>query len=124
MVWRLVSIAHPKSRPFPILQALSQWSKDGVRSSVKPAFATGTPTMFGVAKYSAALENLRKKRDVDGLFNHNLVKVDASQRKATFVKPDGTFVEERFDLLHVVPPQCPPDFIKSSPLGQFQDEAG
>lgn len=73
--------------------------------------------MFGVPKYSAALEKLRVERNVDGLFNHNLIKVDNAARKATFAKPDGTTVVESFDLLHVTPPQCPPDFIKESPLG-------
>lgn len=75
--------------------------------------------MFGVPKYSAALEKLRKERDVDGLFSHNLVKVDAKARKATFAKPDGTTVVENFDLLHVVPPQSPPDFIRTSSLGEL-----
>lgn len=73
--------------------------------------------MFAVPKYAAALESLRKERNVEGLFNHNLVKVDGKSKKATFAKADGTTVEESYDLLHVTPPQCPPDFIKNSPLG-------
>lgn len=93
-----------------------------MRSSVKPAFATGTPTMFGVPKYSKALEQLRVEREVDGLFNHNLIKVDAAKRTATFAKTDGSTVDEKFDLLHVVPPQCPPDFVKNSPLGSWSAE--
>lgn len=73
--------------------------------------------MFAVPKYAAALEKLRVEREVEGLFNHNLVKVDHRAKKATFAKADGTTVEESYDLLHVTPPQCPPDFIKDSPLG-------
>ncbi|GAA6063321.1 hypothetical protein JCM10212_005489 [Sporobolomyces blumeae] len=101
--------------------AESQWKKDGVRSDVSPVFATGTPSMFGVPKYSAALEKIRKERDVEGLFNHNLVSIDNKARVATFSVGEGKTVEREFDFLHVVPPQVAPDFIKDSPIA---DAAG
>ncbi|GAA5855081.1 hypothetical protein JCM9279_001803 [Rhodotorula babjevae] len=102
--------------------AESQWRNEGVRDQVKPVFATGTPTMFGVPKYSAALEQIRQQRNVEGLFNHNLVAVDNKRKVATFATgADGKTVEREFDLLHVVPPQVAPDFVKQSPLA---DAAG
>ncbi|GAA5869930.1 hypothetical protein JCM16303_001844 [Sporobolomyces ruberrimus] len=101
--------------------AESQWKKDGVRGQVSPIFATGTPSMFGVPKYSAALEKIRQERNVEGLFNHNLISIDNSSRVATFSAGEGKTVEREFDFLHVVPPQCAPDFIKDSPLA---DAAG
>ncbi|BGP43989.1 hypothetical protein JCM10449v2_008046 [Rhodotorula kratochvilovae] len=101
--------------------AESQWRKDGVRDQVKPVFATGTPTMFGVPKYSAALEKIRQERNVEGLFNHNLVAIDNAKRVATFAAGEGKTVDREFDFLHVVPPQVAPDFIKASPLA---DAAG
>lgn len=73
--------------------------------------------MFGVPKYSAALEKLRVERKVEGLFSHNLVSIDNAKREATFATADGGKVVESFDLLHVVPPQGPMDFIKGSPIG-------
>lgn len=73
--------------------------------------------MFGVPKYSVALEKLRQERNVGGLFSHNLISIDNAKKEATFAKPDGTQVVESFDLLHVVPPQGPLAFIKNSPLG-------
>ncbi|ORY47103.1 FAD/NAD(P)-binding domain-containing protein [Leucosporidium creatinivorum] len=113
----------PLLGPFsaPSTPALSQWKKDGKREKTDIAFATGGPAMFAVPKYAAALESLRKERNVEGLFNHNLVKIDGKNKKATFAKADGTTVEESYDLLHVTPPQCPPEFIKESPLA---DAAG
>jgi hypothetical protein len=120
-------------------QAVSQWKHSGARSAIKPTFATGTPSksgrraafilcrsmltsfyitaMFGVAKYSAALDKLRKERDIEGLFQHDLSAVDASKRVATFKTADGSSVTREFDLLHVVPPQGPLDFVRNSPLG-------
>ncbi|GAA5851813.1 hypothetical protein JCM8547_000064 [Rhodosporidiobolus lusitaniae] len=101
--------------------AESQWRNDNVRDQVSPVFATGTPTMFGVPKYSAALEKIRQQRNVEGLFNHNLVSIDNKRKVATFATGEGKTAEREFDFLHVVPPQVAPDFIKASPLA---DAAG
>lgn len=74
--------------------------------------------MFGVPKYSAALEKIRQERNVTGLFNHNLVAIDNAKKVATFATgPDGKTSEQEFDFLHVVPPQGAPDFLKGSPIG-------
>ncbi|ROV91087.1 hypothetical protein VPNG_09938 [Cytospora leucostoma] len=103
--------------------ALSQWERDGVRKAIQPAFATGAATMFGVAKYSKALEELRVKRDVEGLFQHNLVGVDAKNKIATFknLADNGKEVERQYNFLHVTPPQKPFEFVAKSPLA---DAAG
>ncbi|KAI4870343.1 FAD/NAD(P)-binding domain-containing protein [Hypoxylon rubiginosum] len=105
--------------------ALSQWKRDGVRDNIDISFATGAPVMFAVPKYSQALEDLRKERNVDGLFQHNLVKVDPKKKVATFKKladgANGALVEKEFGFLHVVPPQKPWDWIAKSPIA---DAAG
>ncbi|OIW22903.1 FAD/NAD(P)-binding domain-containing protein [Coniochaeta ligniaria NRRL 30616] len=102
--------------------ALDYWKKAGLydagnssRSPINIAYATGLPTMFGVPKYSAKLEELRKERAVEGLFQHDLVAVDGN--KATFARAGGPeLVTRKFDLLHVVPKMGPHDFVKSSKL--------
>ncbi|KAB5513516.1 hypothetical protein GE09DRAFT_1162129 [Coniochaeta sp. 2T2.1] len=96
--------------------ALDYWKRAGRQVDIK--FATGLPTMFGVPKYSAALEELRKQRGVQGLFQHDLVAVDGN--KATFAHA-GKEVTREFDLLHVVPKMGPHDFVKSSTVA---NEAG
>ncbi|KAI6084495.1 FAD/NAD(P)-binding domain-containing protein [Hypoxylon rubiginosum] len=100
--------------------ALSQWKRDGVRDNIDITFATGAPAMFAVPKYSQALEELRKERNVGGLFQHNLVKVDPKNKVATFKNladgANGTLVEKEFGFLHVVPPQKPWDWIAKSPI--------
>lgn len=77
--------------------------------------------MFGVPKYSAALEKIRQERNVEGLFNHNLVSIDNKRKVATFAAGEGKTVEREFGFLHVVPPQTAPDFLKGSPIA---DAAG
>ena len=76
--------------------------------------------MFAVPKYSEALEALRKERNVEGLFQHNLVAVDAEKKVATFknLGDSGKEVKREYDFLHVVPPQKPWDWVAKSPLGR------
>lgn len=107
--------------------ALDYWKRVGlynasnnVSSPIKISFATGIPAMFGVPKYSAKLEELRKERGVEGLFQHDLTAVEGNT--ATFARPDGKErVTKQFDLLHVVPKMGPHAFVKDSPLA---DAAG
>jgi len=75
--------------------------------------------MFAVPKYSAALEELRQERNVEGLFQHNLVAVDPKLKVATFknLADGGKEVQRGYDFLHVVPPQKPWDFVAKSALG-------
>ncbi|KAI1814900.1 FAD/NAD(P)-binding domain-containing protein [Poronia punctata] len=105
--------------------ALSQWKRDGVRDDIDITFATGAAGMFAVPKYSQALENLRKERNVEGLFQHNLIAVDGKKKVATFKNlaqgAEGATVEREFGLLHVVPPQKPWDWVAKSKIA---DSAG
>ena len=73
--------------------------------------------MFAVQKYSKALEQLRVDRNVEGLFQHNLTAVDTKRRIATFKDlANKKDVERPYNLLHVVPPQKPHEFVAKSPL--------
>src|SRR3546814_11451552 len=52
-------------------------------------------------------------------FESKLVAIDGPAKIATFEQKRGdtvTRVEESFDMIHVVPPQVAPDFVRSSPL--------
>lgn len=104
--------------------ASDYWRRAGLykygdkQSPIKIEFATGLPVMFGVPKYSARLDEIRRERGVQGLFQHDLVAVDGD--KATFAV-GGESVTKRFDLLHAVPKMGPHGFIKESGLA---NEAG
>lgn len=105
--------------------AVDRWAREGVfrphdaNSPIKIGFATGLPVMFGVPKYSKKLDELRVARGITGLFQHDLVAIDGD--KATFALADGSKVERRFDLLHVVPKMGPHPCVAKSPLA---NEAG
>lgn len=73
--------------------------------------------MFAVPKYAKALEQLRVERNVEGLFQHNLTAVDAGKGVATFKDlVNNKDVQRSYNLLHVVPPQKPHDFVAKSAL--------
>ncbi|EKJ71374.1 hypothetical protein FPSE_08477 [Fusarium pseudograminearum CS3096] len=107
--------------------ALDHWKQTGLydpknpsASPIKISFATGLPVMFGVPKYSAALEQLRQERGVEGLFQHDLVEINGD--KAIFARPDGQEkVTKQFNFMHVVPKMGPHAFIKNSAIA---NEAG
>ncbi|EGS19481.1 uncharacterized protein CTHT_0049480 [Thermochaetoides thermophila DSM 1495] len=105
--------------------ALDHWKREGrykpsaSDSPITITFATGLPQMFGVAKYSKALEELRKERGVEGLFAHDLTEIDGNT--AVFKSASGDVVRRTFDLMHVVPKMGAHAFVKNSPLA---NEAG
>ena len=101
--------------------AYDKWARAGLlrrgdrdASPIKVTFATGLPVMFGVQKYSAKLDDLRRQRGVEGLFQHDLVEINGNE--AVFAVPGGEKVTRRFDLLHAVPKMGPHQFVAQSPL--------
>lgn len=101
------------------------WFRRGVLKDIDIQFNNAGGVLFGVKDYVPALEEYIKKYDASLNFFHNLVAVDGEAKKAWFdvAKPDAPVerVEMEFDMMHVCPPQCAPDFIRVSPLA---DAAG
>lgn len=95
--------------------------RNGLRDKVNIEFCITGPRIFGVEKYRLALEKVLDKKGLKPRFEHELIEVDGPNKKATFKKV-GTeeTVTLDFDMLHVVPPQSAPDFIKESPLSNTE----
>lgn len=97
-------------------------AKNGLKDKVDITFCITGPGIFGVPKYKAALEKVLKRKNLEPKYEHELIEVRGDEKIAVFKKVgDGSLVEIKFDMLHVVPPMSAPDFIKKSPLA---DEAG
>lgn len=98
--------------------------KKGIRDKSDIYFATGAHKLFAVKGFAETLENEVKKRNINTLFHHELIKVDGTKKEATFEvkiyeqkELKNTQLETlSFDLLHVVPPQSAPGFIKNGVL--------
>ncbi len=101
------------------------WHREGVLKDIDIQFMNAGGVLFGVKDYVPALQSYMNRYNAEVNFFHNLVAVDGPAKKAWFEvrKPDAEVetVETEFDMLHVVPPQTAPDFIRVSPLA---DAAG
>ncbi len=99
--------------------------RKGILSACDVQFHTATPGIFGVPFFAKALNKVAAGYGITVGLLHNLVAIDAANRKATFEVVDGddkgSRIELDYDLLHVTPPQGPPPFIAQSPLA---NEAG
>ena len=98
------------------------WYRNGALKNIEVEFDLAGPTLFGVAVFVAPLMEYVKKYRAKLVFSSTLVKVDGPTRMAWFdvKRADGTVVRERrhFDMLHAVPPQVSPDFVKTSDLAE------
>ncbi len=100
-----------------------QWRRAGVLSDIEVEFHNAGGVLFGVKDYVPSLMEYVEKYGAALKFNQNLVAVDGPAKKAWFKETgdEGRTVEVDFDMIHVCPPQCAPDFIRVSPLA---DQAG
>jgi sulfide:quinone oxidoreductase len=78
------------------------------------------PAIFGVPFFARELTKVVARYGVKAHFQHELVAVDGAAKTATVAIVGGDRQGEKitvpFDMLHVSPPQSPPDAVKSSPL--------
>jgi sulfide:quinone oxidoreductase len=98
----------------------SHWEHEGVLRNIKVDFNNAGAVLFGVKDYVEPLMQYVKRYNANLSFNSALVEVNGANKKAWFNVKDAdgnvTCVEKSFDMLHVVPPQVAPDFIKQSSL--------
>lgn len=96
------------------------WLKQGTLQNIDVEFNLAGAALFGVPTFVPPLMKYVEKYNARLAFNANLVKVDGPARTAWFEVKDAdgnvTVQEKTFDMLHVVPPQVAPDFIRQSPL--------
>ncbi len=101
------------------------WQTHGVLNNIKIDFFNAGGVLFGVKDYVPALMKYIEQYHIGLRFQHNLTRIDGPARKAWFTRTDAdgttTEVETGFDMIHVVPPQVAPDFLRVSPLA---DAAG
>lgn len=101
------------------------WRRTGALSSIDIQFCNSGAVLFGVADYVPALMEYIEAYGIHLNFGETLVAVDGPTRQAVFSRatPDGSKerITREFDMLHAVPPQKSPDFVRVSPLA---DAAG
>ena len=96
-----------------------RWEKAGVLQDTDVQFHNAGAVLFGVAAYVPALMEYVERYGAHLNLESKLVAIDGERKVATFEQKGGdntVRVEEPFDMIHVVPPQVAPDFVRSSPL--------
>lgn len=97
-----------------------EWEKRGLLSHIQVELNNAGPALFGVKDYVEPLMLYIRRYKATLNLSTTLVKVDGPNKTAWFQLKDAegnvTTVEKKFDMLHVVPPQTAPDFIRQSPL--------
>jgi sulfide:quinone oxidoreductase len=101
------------------------WFRQGTLDNIEIAFYNAGDVLFGVKDYVPALQQYIEKYRAQLNFGHRLVRIDGDSKTAWFETADADgetkTVETGFDMIHVCPPQCAPDFVRESELA---DAAG
>ncbi len=98
--------------------AADYWRSEGVLDAIDVHLVLPTPGMFGVKVFSDELEKVVAGYGINVHFSAELGSVDPDGRKATFdpVGDGGDSFTLPYDVMHVVPHQSAPDWVKRSPL--------
>ncbi|MEY4283684.1 MAG: hypothetical protein RL111_359 [Pseudomonadota bacterium] len=105
--------------------AADHWRSKGVLQQMDIHYCSAAGVLFHVPDYVPALMSYIQAYGIDLRLQERLVAVNGPAQEATFATVDAQgqaqTITRRFDLLHVVPPQTAPDFVRHSPLA---DAAG
>ncbi|RMJ06313.1 Sulfide dehydrogenase [flavocytochrome c] flavoprotein chain precursor [Marinobacter litoralis] len=100
--------------------AADHFNKKGLGNACELKFYAAAGALFSVPDFVPPLTQVAKRHNIGLLMNHNLIAIDGEKKEALFrftnSQGEITDVKETFDLLHVTPPQCAPDFLQGSPL--------
>ncbi|MET1036215.1 MAG: FAD/NAD(P)-binding oxidoreductase [Arthrobacter sp.] len=103
--------------------ACDYWREQGVLQDIAVALVVPTPTAFGMPDVDAELERKMAEYGMTLLTSTTLTAVDADDRTVALAGPAGER-EVPYDLLHVVPPQSAPDWLKNTDLPAPGDGGG
>ncbi len=98
--------------------ACDYWRSEGVLDDIDVHLVVPTPRIFGVPVFADALDEVIADYGINLHTKAELESVDVAGRKAMFRPMDetGSNFTLPYDVMHVVPHQSAPDWIKQSPL--------
>jgi sulfide:quinone oxidoreductase len=105
--------------------AADYWRGEGVLGQIRIVLVLPTPGMFGVKVFSDELEKVAARYGIEVRKSSEVVEIDAEARRAVIQNNiENTKDAVDYDLMHVVPPQSAPDWIKAGPLADPANPAG
>ena len=102
--------------------ACDYWRSQGVLKDIDVHLVVPTPRIFGVPAFAEPLEEVIADYGINLHTKAELESVDVAARKASFRPMDesGDSFALPYDVMHVVPHQSAPDWVKASPLATDQ----
>jgi sulfide:quinone oxidoreductase len=109
----------------PMYLACDYWRQQGVLKDIRVVLVVPTPTVYGVPGVDEELNRKIAEYGIELRCNSELVGVDANVRTA-LVRDLLTGATESlpYDVLHAVPPQSAPDWLKATVLPAAGDDGG
>ena len=106
--------------------ACDYWRKQGVLNDIEVILAVPTPKIFGVPEFAEPLMGAIKRYGIDLRTESEVIEVNPDAKEAVIINRAGGADEKYtvgYEMMHFVPPQSAPDWIKYSPLA-VQDAKG
>lgn len=102
--------------------AADHWRRQKVLDKIRIVLVIPDPALFKVPVWSDALEKVAARYGIEVRLRSEMTAVDGGRREVTVTDHStGTKETLAYDLLHAVPPQSAPDWVKAGPLA---DPAG
>ena len=97
--------------------ACDHWRKQGVLDNIDVHLVVPTPRIFGIPAIADSLDTVIADYGIHLHTGSEVRSVDAGSRKVTVTSlTDGVETTLPYDVLHAVPHQSAPDWVKASPL--------
>ena len=113
----------------PMYLACDYWAQQGVLEDIRVMLIVPTPTVFAEAVANEELNRKIAEYGIEVRHNSEITAVDAVERTVTVQDlgaDSGVGGSETltYDVLHAVPPQSAPDWLKATDLSKPGDPAG
>ncbi|MFN3258855.1 MAG: FAD-dependent oxidoreductase [Ilumatobacter sp.] len=97
--------------------AADYWKRQGVLQNIEVVLVLPTPGMFGVPEFANVLDQVVARYGIDVRFQSEVTEINGETKELVIRDhANDTTSSLGYDMVHVVPPQSAPDWIKSSPL--------
>ncbi|MHA7239648.1 NAD(P)/FAD-dependent oxidoreductase [Arthrobacter sp. TMS1-12-1] len=101
----------------PMYLACDHWQRTGVLQDIRVVLAVSTPTIFGMDIIDEELTRKIEEYGIEVRYSTELAAVDPEGRTVELANSvTGTSETLGYDVLHAVPPQSAPEWLKSTDL--------
>lgn len=106
--------------------AADHWREQGVLDKIDVHLVLPTPGMFGVKEFARVLEGVARRYGITVHLQSEAVSVNPDSREVTVVDHGNDDAETvlGYDMMHMVPPQSAPDWVKKTSLADPNSAAG